>query len=158
MLPHQRLCLRRHPKAQLVLQPHGAQETQRIGLERSVRDGAHDARLDVLAAAERIDCLPAGKWLRDRVDREVACGEVVLDRRGERCEVDRPAVGERDAPRAVTHRDREGRASRALRVAARRVLRLAAGDVHVHDLPPEQPVADGAADDPGLLARQHLAG
>src|SRR5207245_868841 len=70
----------------------------------------------------------------------------------------RPPVGERDAPRAVAHRDREGRASRTFRVPARRPLRLAAGDVHVHDLPPEQPVADGAADDPGLLARQHLAG
>ena len=74
----------------------------------------------------------------------------------QRREVDRAARFEGDAPGAVALGERKRRTAGALRVGARGGLRLAAGDVEVDELAPEQLVAHGAADDPGLLAREHL--
>ena len=59
-------------------------------------------------------------------------------------------------PRAVPLRERERGAAGAPRVLARRALGLGAGDVEVDQRATEQLVANRAADDPGLLAREHL--
>ena len=97
---------------------------------------------------------PAG----DRVEREVARRQVVLDRAGQRREVDRPAVLERDAPRAVLLRERERRAAAALREARAPPARGSrTATSRSTTLAPEQLVAHRAADDPGLLAGQQLA-
>ena len=65
-----------------------------------------------------------------------------------------PAVATRQAP----WRSESGKAAppkrRAKRCAA--VARIAARDVEVDDGPAQEPVAHGAADDPGLLAGQDL--
>ena len=57
---------------------------------------------------------------------------------------------------AVALGKRERRASGRTGVAPRRALRLGKRDVHVDDGPVEHPIADGAADDPGLFAGEQL--
>src|SRR5262249_40933223 len=91
-------------------------------------------------------------------DREVARAQIVLDRRAERREVDRPAAVERNAPGAVARAERKRRAARPPCVRARRPLRGAARDVDVEHLAAEQPVAHGAAYHPGLRAGEQLPG
>ena len=93
----------------------------------------------------------------DGVDREVARRQIVLDRIPQRGEVDRPPSLERNPPGAVALRERKGRAARPFRVLACGCTWIADGDVEVDDLPSEQLVADGAADNPRLLALEELA-
>src|SRR5215211_2386097 len=145
-----------HPEAELVLEAHGAQEAQRVVLEDRVGDRADAARPEVAAAVVRVDSLVAAHPLCDRVDAEVAAGEVVLDRPRQRREVDGPAAVEGDAPGAVALREGERLAAGALGVGGGGAFRLADGDVEVHDRPSEFPVAHRAADDPGFLAREQL--
>ena len=134
----------------------GCHEAKRVVREHRRRDEADQLRVEIGSPGKGVDRVAAGERDGDRVDREVTRCEVLLDRPGQRCEVDRPAVRERDAPRTVPVGERERRASGALGVRARRRLRLADGDVQVDELPSEQLVPHRAADDPGLLAREQL--
>ena len=149
----ERLGLGDEPKAerQLVLEPRPAQEPQRIVPENGLLDGAQTPRFEVRIAAERVDLLVTARPLGDRVDGEVPSRQIVLDRPAQRREIDRPAVRERNPPGAVALGERERRASGLTGVAPRRALRLGKRDVHVDDGPVEHPVADGAADDPGVF-------
>src|SRR5205823_13140400 len=82
---------RREPEAELVLEPYGAQQAQRVVLEDRLRDRAQAAEGDVLEAAARIDDLAACEGARERVDGEVARGEVGVDRPAKRGEVESAA-------------------------------------------------------------------
>ena len=53
--------------------------------------------------------------------------------------------------------ERKRRAAGTLRILARGASGIAAGDVEIDDVAAEQLVADGPADDPGLLAGKDLA-
>ena len=132
-------------EAELVLEAHGPKKPQRVVLEDRLRDGAQSPRLDVCPPSERVDVVASGHRLRDRVDREVAGAEVVLDRSAERREVDRRAVLESDAPGAVLLGEREDRALRKTRVDACGDLGIGRGDIDVHDLPAEELVAHRAS-------------
>ena len=77
--PRERLGPLVHPEPELVLEPDGAQEAQRVGDEDVVRDRPHDARVEVLQTAERIARLAARDRHRDRVEREVPRREVGVD-------------------------------------------------------------------------------
>ena len=69
---HQRLRLGIQPQAELVLEPHGAKQPERIGAEDLAGDGAQRARLEIRDAAERIDVVGRAEPPRDRVHGEVA--------------------------------------------------------------------------------------
>src|SRR5919204_433462 len=158
VLPDEPLCLVLEPEAELVLEPHRAQQPERIVHEDALTDGAQQLLVQIAQAAEGVDRLPARERAGDRVDREIARRQVVLDRLGERREIHCPPVRERDPPGSVALGERERSAARAPRVCPRGAIGGAAGDVEVHELPPEQLVADGTADDPRLLAGQHVLG
>ena len=82
VLPHQPFGLLVEAEAELVLEPDGPKQPERVVREDGVADRAEPLRLEVVAPAERIDRLAAAERARDRVDGEVARGEVVLDRSG----------------------------------------------------------------------------
>src|SRR5439155_11819251 len=79
VLPHEALRLRGKPEAELVREPYRAQEPQRVVFEDRLGNRAKNARLEVGCSAERIDRLAALQRAGDRVDREVAAGEVGFD-------------------------------------------------------------------------------
>ena len=138
----------------------GAQRAQRVVGERAGRDHPQPPRLEVGAAAVRVEQLAARERLGHRVDREVARREVGLDVAvAQRHEVDVPGVaGADDAPRAERPRELErGGAGRARERAAPRVGIVADREVEVGRRAAEQPVAHGAADDPRLAAGEDLA-
>ncbi len=99
----------------------------------------------------RVDRLATAERHRDRADREVALGQVGLDRlAAQRGQVDLPgAVGGDGAPGRELGRELEGV---PLALAGDRLGggRRVAGDrqVEVEDVAPQRRVADGAADDP----------
>ena len=141
-------------EAELVLEPHGAQQAQRVVVEDARRDDADDAALEVGPPAERIDGSPPASGTAIALIVKSRVAEVGLDRAAlERREVDGPPVVERDPP---ARRDcSESGKTAPPRARAKRAggpLGLAAGDVEVEHGPAEQLVADRAADDPGLLA------
>ena len=106
----------------------------------------------------RVARLAAADRDRDRVEREVPRGKVVLDRAGKRREVDRLLVPvHHHSPGAVTLRQGERRTAEALCVPARGLPRLEARDVEVEDGPPEQEIAHRSPDDPRLLVLENLA-
>ena len=156
VLPYEALRLLGKLKAELVREPDRAQEPQRVVFEDRLRDRAKNPRLEVGCSAERIHRLAPPQRAGDRVDREVAAGEVGFDPVGQRCEIHGATVVESDAPGAVPLRERERSSSRASGVFPRRALRVAAGDVEIDELSPEQLVSHCSADDPGLLALQQL--
>jgi len=151
------LGLRIEPEAELVPEAHCAKKPQRIVREDARRDDADDPCLHVCPAPVRVGGLAAGQRDGDRVDREVPRGEVVLDRAAQRCEVDRPALLERNPPGSVALRERKGGAAGALPILARGSAWIADRDVEIDEVPPEQLVADSAADDPGLPAGEDVA-
>ena len=120
------------------------------------RDDSDQPRVQIGASRERIDRLAAGQRDRDRVDREVPRRQVLLDRPGERREVDGPPAVERDPPGSVPLGERKRSATGAIRIRPRSSLRLADGDVEVDELASEELVPHRAADDPGLLAGEQL--
>ena len=67
-------------EAELRDEAEGADEAQRVLAEALRRDGAQAARLEVGAAAERVDELAGLEPAGHRVDREVAAAHVVLHR------------------------------------------------------------------------------
>jgi hypothetical protein len=154
MLSHQLLGLGVETEAQLVFQPNSAQQPQRIVPEDRRRDRAQHAPFEVVHAAKWINELASAERLRDRVDGEVACGEIGFDVVLKRREVHRPTVVEGHAPRSVTLGERKDRPA----VAPCRRLRIPAGDVDIDDGSGEQLVPHRSADDPSLLARERLAG
>ena len=145
-------------EAELVFEADGAEEAQGIVAEGGWTDHPQNPPLEIGQSAERIDGPPADEGNRDCVDREVPRREVGLDAPDERSEVDRAPGVERNAPRAVPLRKRKGRASRTAREAPSGGLRLPDRDVQIDERPAEQLVADGAADDPCILALEHLTG
>ena len=161
-----RLAADRRGRAGLDLQlevdreAHRAQRAQRVVGERAGRDHAQPPRLEVGAAAVRVEQLAARERLGHRVEREVARREVGFDVAvAQRHEVDVPGVaGADDAPRAERARQLEAarRRSRA-RARARRRRVVADREVEVGRRAAEQPVAHGAADDPRLAAGEDLA-
>ena len=150
----QRLRLRDQAKVErkLVLEPRSAQEAQGIVLEDRVPDGAQASRRQIGVAVERVGRLIASRPLGNRVDREIARRQIGFDRPGQRCEIDGAPILERDPPGAVALRERERRSARLASVEPGGPLGLAERDIDVDDLPVERGVANGAADDPGLLA------
>ena len=156
LLPHEALRLGLEEEPELVREPDRAQEPQRIVGEDSRRDGADDLRLQIGLPPVRVDGITSCQRDCDRVDREVASREVVLDAVVQRREVDRSPSLERDPPCAVPLGERKGRPAGALRVGPSCRLRFAAGDVEVDHLPAEELVAHRPSDDPGLLARENL--
>ena len=125
--------------------------------------GAHHPQppaLEVAGAAVRIDELAAGQRLGHRVDRQVARGEVGLERAAlQRGEVDLPAAVAGDhAPGAELVGELERGAARAAAEAAGGAAHVAVDDdVEVGRRAAQQPVAQRAADEPGALAGQRLA-
>ena len=157
-LPRKLLGLLVEPEAELVLEANRAEQPQRVVREDRRADRAEPPRLQVGLAAERVDQRPAVQRPRERVDREVPRGQVLLDRLAvQRREVDGVPVAERDAPGAVALGEREDGAAGQARVEARRQLGVRAGDVDVHDLPAEQLVAQRAAHHPGRLVADRPA-
>ena len=128
-----------------------AEGSQRIRRKRRRRDHPQPPGFEVHPAAERIDQLAAGEGLGDRIDREIALAEVILDRRAaERSEVDLPRVVACDhSPRPESLGQREGgRADPAGERACDR--RGVSRDRHIKidRRPPQQPVSDQTADQP----------
>jgi hypothetical protein len=156
VLAHQRLRLGNHPEVQLVLEAHRPQEPQRVVLEHGGLDGTDAARGEIAVAVVGIDDLAGAHPLGDRVDREVAGGEVVLDRPAQGREVDGTVVREGDAPGPVPLGERERRALDPVREPPRRLSGLPNHHVEVEHRPFERSVANGAADDPGVLAGEQL--
>ena len=148
-------------EAELGDEPDRAQGPQGVVLQRGLRDHPHGPRLEVGAAAVRVEQLAAAQRLGHRVDREVARGEVGVDvvvAQGD--EVDVPAVARADdAPGPEGAGELEGDAAGGPRDRPRGVARVARErEVDVVRRPPEQPVAHGAADEPGRTTRERLAG
>ena len=113
-------------EAELGGQARDAQRAQRIGDERLGADHAQALVVEVARAAVGIDELAAGQRLGHRVDREVARGEVGLERAAlQRRDVDLPAaVAGDDAPGAELVGELErGAAGAAARGCARRGAR-----------------------------------
>ena len=147
-----------HPEAELVLEAHRAQQSQRIVEEDALGHDADHAGVEIGTPVVRVVGVPRRDVLGDGVEREVARREVGVDPVRERREVDRlvDALGD-DSPRAVPLGERERRAPEAPREAMCRVARIRARDVDVENRPQEQRVTHRAADDPGVLAAQDLA-
>ena len=161
-----RLPADRRRRVRLDRQPeeHGEadrpQRAERVGGERAGAHHPQPARREVGAAAVRVEHLAAGERLGHRVDREVARGEVRGDVVvAQRHEVHVPGAFRADhAPGAERARELEGRAARLLRHRSRGGARVARhGEVEVDGLAPEQPVAHGPADDPGVRAGEDVA-
>ena len=151
--------MRIEAKAELVLHSHGAEQAKGVVVEDARRDDADDAALEIGPPLVRVERLTAGERDGDRVDREVTCAEVGLDRAAlEREEVHGPPIVERDSPAAVVHREREDCAPTPRPVRARGPLGLPAGDVEVEHGSPEQLVPDRAPDYPCVLAAQDFLG
>src|SRR5262249_21382878 len=130
--------------------------------ERVGRDHPQAPRLEVRAAAVGVDELAAGQRLGDRVDREIAGGEIGLERPAlQRRDVDLPHLaGADDAPGAERVGELERRAARRPRDAPRGPARIALDrevDVVARAAAAEQPVAYRAADDPGRRVAEGLA-
>jgi hypothetical protein len=142
---------------QLGGDPGGSQKPQRVGGEALLAYNAEPACGEVGEPAVGIDRRAATQWHGDRSHGEVARGEVPLDGLAAQ-------GGEVDPPRLVSAHDPPGRERRGEleRMAAAGPgeplcrLRHGAGERHVEvgDLTPERRVADGAANDPGLLGAQ----
>ena len=105
----QTLTLLVEAHSELVFEPGGTQQANRIVPEDLKRNRPENPGLEVAATAEGIDRLPPGERDRDRVDREVPRAEVRLDPVRERREVDqsgrpekRPAK-RRGGPRGLIH-------------------------------------------------------
>ena len=143
---------------QLGGQPRQAQQTQRIVAEHAVADHAEHPLGDRVDAAVRVRHGAVGQRHRDGVGREVAPGQVVGQRRAVHLrEVDHPPVVHH-APGTVALGERERGAARAPRVDAGRLAGIAGhDDVPVVEAAAEQVVADGAADDPALVADQRAS-
>jgi hypothetical protein len=120
-------------------------------------DGSQPVTREVVVAAERVDAVAAADALRDRVDREVARREIVLDRAGQWREVDRATVAERDAPGTVPSREGKRGAVRPARERSCGALGLGEYDVDVDDRPSQRVISNRAADDPGFLAAEQLS-
>ena len=140
-------------EAELGGEPGRAQDSQWVVGEAELGDRAQDAGLDRLDAPGRVDRHAArvGGGDRDRVGREVALGEVVLDRLAAHPgDVDVPATVARERPpgselgRELERRPTGGRGDLPCEVAR------VAGDreVDVDDRAAEDRVANSAADDP----------
>ena len=148
-------------RLELDREADGAQRAQRVVGEGARGDHPQPPRGEVGGAAVRVDGLAAGQRLGDRVDREVARGEVGGEVAvAQRDEVDLPRPARRHHPpgaEGVRERERgpAGRAREApgggARVAGQR-------DVEVRGDPPEEPVAHGPAHEPRVLALERGTG
>jgi hypothetical protein len=156
LVADQSLCAPLELEPELVDETDGPQEPQRIVVEDRLGDVPQPSGLEVASATERIDGLAAGERDGDRVDREVAGRQVVLDRAAQRREVDGPPGVEGDAPRPVALGERERRACRPPCIGDRRRARVPVRDVEVANLAAQQLVAHGATHHPGLLTREQL--
>ena len=144
-------------EAELDREAHGAQGAQRIVGERARRDHPQPPGVEVAPAAVRVDELAAADRLGHRVDGEVARGEIGRQVPvAQRQQVDVPGVAGPDrAPAAELVAELERGPAGGLRDPPRRAARVAGdGDVDVVGRAAEQPVAHGAADQPGRLARE----
>ena len=63
-------------ESQLVLEPDGPQQAERVVPEHALAHRTDDAPVEVAVAAEGVELVPAGEWARDHVDGEIAVGEV----------------------------------------------------------------------------------
>ena len=149
--------MRVHAEAELVLEPHRPEEAQWIVEEDRVGDGTNAPVGEVGPSVVWIAEIARSHAHRDRVEREVARGEVRLDAVGTGREVDGLGRSAAATPGAVTLRERKGDAPEASRVANGGVPWLAARDVEIEQGTSEQLVADGATHDPRLLVAEHLA-
>ena len=88
-------------ESQLVLEPDGPQQAERVVPEHALAHRTDEAPVEVAVAAEGVELVPAGERPRDRVDREIAVGEVLFDAVCKRREVDGAPVAVRDSPGSV---------------------------------------------------------
>ena len=147
-------------QVELDRDPDGAQRAQRVVGERVGPDHAQAPRLEVGAAAVRVQQLAAGQRLGHRVDGEVARGEVGHDVAvAQDHEVDVPGVTRADdAPGAERAGELERRAAGRTRERARGLPRVVRQrEVEVGRGAAEQPVAHRAADDPRVAAGEDSA-
>ena len=147
-------------EAELDGEADRAQGAQRVVGERGGRGHANAARLEVGAAAMRVEQLAALQRLGHRVDREVAPREVGSDvALAQRHEVDVPRVSGADHPPGAERAgELERRAAGGARDRPGRGARIPVeGDVDVVGRPLEQAVADRAADQPRRAAGERRA-
>ena len=157
---HRRRRVRLDRQVEVDREPHGAQRAQRVVVERGGTDHPQPPRVEVRAAAVRVEQVAAGQRLRHRVDGEIARGEVGADVVvAQHDEVDVPGAAVADhAPGAERAGEPERRAAGRARERARRRLGvLRHGEVEVGRRAAEQAVADRAADDPGGAPGEDLA-
>ena len=142
---------------ELGREPRRAQQPQRVGGEAALADHAQEPPLEVGEAAVRVDRRRRRRAARRPRRREVALGEVGLDRlaaqRGRR----RPARRRRGRRRARCANSAESSKAcppplAAIAFAAARGV-AGDGEVEVGDLAAERRVADRAAGDPDVARR-----
>jgi hypothetical protein len=151
-------------KAELGGEAGEPQRTQRVALVGLGTQHPQDARLDVGTSAQRVDqvarleavTLDDARLARHGVHGEVPLAEVLLDRLSlQRREVPHPPAAPVDhPPRAEGLREPKHRAADPVGDRAGHPRRVARHrHVHVAHGPPEQLVAQGTADDPGVAHR-----
>ena len=103
-----------HAETELVLEPNGSQQPQRIVAEDRLGHGTDDPRLEIPTPAVRIVHVVTPDPNGDRVEREVARRQIRVDPARERCEVD-GLLGSfhDDAPGSMALGERERRAAEA---------------------------------------------
>jgi hypothetical protein len=145
-------------ESELDLQPHRSQEAQRIVDEDQVRDCANAPCVEIRSALERIARSTRSDPDSDRVEREVARGEIGFDAIRKRCEINGlrgVCVGY--APGSMVLRERKRSTTEPARVENGSLTRMAAGDIEVEYWTTEELVADCTSDDPGFLVAEYLA-
>ncbi|HEX8959226.1 MAG TPA: hypothetical protein VF770_05340, partial [Solirubrobacterales bacterium] len=128
-------------EVQLGREADGAQQPQRVGREAPPADDAQQPSLEVGEAAVGVERLSPGERDRDGAEREVARGQVGLDRAAaQRRDVDLPgAVGRRRPPARELGRELEGVAAAGPGDRLRGGGGIAAhGEVEVGDLAAER--------------------
>ena len=150
--PGQPLGIRVDGEPQLVREPGQAQKPQRIVGEHLLGDGPQPAGLEVGAAAVGIEQVAAGKRDGHGIDREVAPAEIVGDRTTAGGDVHGAPVAHHP-PGTVPLRQRERRSARAPGERTGGLAGVALDDeVDVDHRPPEQQIANAAADKPCVWA------
>ena len=141
-------------EAELMRDPRQPQQPQRVVAEGRLGRRPQQPPAEVVAAGQRVDHRAVVERHRDRIDGEVAQGQVVLDAATAGRDVDRAALSHHP-PGAVAFRQRKRRSTAVAGHPPGDLARVALHhQVDVGDRAAEQQVADAAAHQPGALDRR----